>query len=241
MERNCAVQCDWPSQCRWTRKKEQPASDNNASVKETAPQTQEVPAAVDTSEGATQTQKSTGSPVSILRTAAQKITSQWASLLSPIEEEPTSGSIEDFLDLAQARANPTTAPKRFDTSCQVSSTLENIPFIPPLQISKDTGSISSALPKADTEISILEFDFDFGLNRNVEEEEEDATSPPPFSKGLHDLVAGTVGIALSISSPASLEHENGNSGSRCVSAPPCLGPGLQEQLLVERRMSARSI
>lgn len=238
VERNCAALCDWPSQCRWARKQEQPAEEScPEAVKEAAPQTQEECAAT-ANEVTTQTQKSADSPISMIRNATQKLTSQWTSLLAPIEEEPAWESIEDFLGLAKAKTNPTAASEQADVSRQYSPMSDNVSSVTPLEIAEDNGNTTSIVSNVDAKSNAFGFDFDFGFNRNAEEE-----APPSIVEGLHDLVAGTVGIALSIPSSTRFEQEEDRSGNgrRCVSAPPSLGMELPEQLRDERRMSARSI
>ncbi|KAL8720263.1 MAG: hypothetical protein Q9225_002861 [Loekoesia sp. 1 TL-2023] len=238
VERNCAALCDWPSQCRWARKQEQLAKEScHEAVEEAAPQTQEDCAAT-ANELTTPAQKSADSPISMIRTATQKLTSQWTSLLAPIEEEPASGSIEDFLGLAKAKTNPTAASKQADVSRQDSSMSDDVLFVTPLEIAEDNGNATSTISKVDTKSNAFGFDFDFGFNRDVEEE-----APPSIVEGLHDLVAGTVGIALSIpsSAPSEQDKNRGRNGRKCVSAPPSLGMELPEQLQAKRRMSARSI
>ncbi|KAL8943318.1 MAG: hypothetical protein Q9216_001161 [Gyalolechia sp. 2 TL-2023] len=228
-ERNCAAFCDWPSQCRWTRKQKQPIQET---VTEVNPQTQEE-CATTASETVPQTQKSSESPISIMRTAAQRLSSQWVSLLAPIEEEPASDSIEGFLGLARVNTDPTTASERARVSCQDRYMSDNDPFVAPLQIARNVNTSTSIVPTSSTKISAS--GFDFGFTRDKQEE----AAPSSIAEGLHDLVAGTVGIALSVPSPACLERKE--DGRRCVSAPPALRSELQDQLWDGRRTSARSI
>ncbi|KAI4172175.1 MAG: hypothetical protein LQ343_003735 [Gyalolechia ehrenbergii] len=231
-ERNCAAFCDWPSQCRWTRKQKQPVQTNcQEAVQAVAPHTQEECAA--TANEVT-TQKSSDSPITIIRTAAPRLSSQWTSLLAPIEEEPASDSIESFLSLARAKTNPTAVSERADVSCKDHQMSENVPSVTPLQGAQDISNTAPTVSISDTKSNAFGLDFDFGFNRDAKEE-----AAPSITEGLHDLVAGTVGIALSVPSSACLERKE--DSRRCVSAPPTLRSELQDQLPDWRRMSARSI
>ncbi|KAI4181144.1 MAG: hypothetical protein L6R41_006797 [Letrouitia leprolyta] len=233
-ERNCAAFCDWPSQCRWTRKHKQPLPEScEKPVEQVTPDTSEE-SVMTTNEVTNLTQKSTDSTTSIIRSAAKRLSSQWTSLLTPIEEEPASDSIEGFLSLARANTNPTTVSERAHVSCQDYQMSDSDPFVEPLQTVQDIGNSALSVSTTDAKSNAFGFDFDFGFNSKMENEE--TTS---ITEGLHELVAGTVGIALSVPSSVCLERQE--YGRRCVSAPPTRGTKLQAQLLDERRMSAKSI
>ncbi|KAI4116417.1 MAG: hypothetical protein LQ338_007717, partial [Usnochroma carphineum] len=115
-ERNCSANCDWLSQCRWARKQEQSVENNSreaveevvqeAAQDDTAPQSEQAPVAARNDDPAPASKPADG-PLSSIATAARKLTSQWASLLAPIPEEPASVSVEEFLDSAKTKANPT--------------------------------------------------------------------------------------------------------------------------------------
>ncbi|KAL9023021.1 MAG: hypothetical protein Q9196_007425 [Gyalolechia fulgens] len=233
-ERNCVALCDWPSQCRWARKQKLSVQEScHEAVPEVTPHAQEECVAT-ANEVATQTQKSSDSPISIIRTAAQRLSSQWTSLLAPIEEERGPDSVEDFLGLARTDMNPTGASERADTCGPDRQMSDNVRFVAPFEIKKDLAGNPSIVPTTDTKSTAFGFDFDFGFNRNVEED-----AAPSMTEGLHDLVAGAVGIALSVPSSPRLARKD--YSRRCISAPPTLRMKLQDQLRDGRRSSARSI
>ncbi|KAI4142299.1 MAG: hypothetical protein L6R39_004995 [Caloplaca ligustica] len=211
-ERNCFAHCEWPSQCRWDRKEKRSAESNSQDAvqeyteeasQEAAPRAEEVLIAAINEDPAPKA--IADSPLSSLASAARNLTSRWTSLLAPIEEEPSTTTIDEFLDLAIAPAAKTTE--------QVNPLRQNPP------------TVSS--------------DFDFGFPLDPKEEEI-----PSVARGLHDLAALTLGIALFAPSETrlaqdpymywrpSLQHR------RCVSAPVTQKPELQDQLPGGRRMSA---
>ncbi|KAL9595257.1 MAG: hypothetical protein Q9219_006561 [cf. Caloplaca sp. 3 TL-2023] len=217
--RNCGAFCDWPSQCRRSCKEEPQAG------AECHPQIQESsePAASE----AIPEPNATSSPVAVIRTAAQKLTTQWASLLAPIEEEPVTASIEEFLELAKAKTTSTLPSEQINVSDQQSPIVANVPFIAPLENAEEAGNSPSIDPTADTKSLALGFDFDFGFNRGVEEE-----PTPLLNGGLHNLVAGTVGIALSVPAPTTLANiggTGGEEGRRCLHAPSSSGTEPQDR------------
>ncbi|KAL8840914.1 MAG: hypothetical protein Q9170_001107 [Blastenia crenularia] len=230
VERNCAALCDWPSQCRWARKQEQPVETGcDAAIKEAVMQTPEDPAAV-AGESVVSTQQSADGPISKIYTVAQKLSSQWTSLLAPIEEESNPAMIADFLDLAKAGAGPTTVAEYVNMSRHDSSLCEGVPFIAPLRTVRNAGNDT---PSGGVKTG---FDFDFGSIQPLDEE-----AAPSLAGGLHDLVAGTVGIALTVPSttPYQQDEEMNANGRRCVSAPPSSPASeLQEQLQGGRRREA---
>lgn len=233
-ERNCAAFCDWPSQCRWTNKQKQPHLEGCEEIaKQVAPETREESAA-STSEVIIPTQKSNDGTISIIRSAAKRLSSQWTSLLSPIEEEPASDSIEGFLSLARASTNPTTASEQAHFLCQEHQMSDSDLFVEPLQIAQEISNTASTVETSNARSNAFGLDFDFGFNCEVESEETSS-----ITEGLHELVAGTVGIALSVPSPFSVERQE--YSRRCVFMPPTSRTKLQDQPSDGRRTSAKSI
>ncbi|KAL8680013.1 MAG: hypothetical protein Q9224_006982 [Gallowayella concinna] len=217
-ERNCVLVCDWPSQCRWSRQQgtqeEHTCPDHLPEPVVAAPETVAAP---DKEETVTETPKAADSLISKIGTATQKLTSHWSSMLSPIEEESSSpdiAAIEDFLRSAKTKTQPTTASEKIDVPRHDSSISHDLASIAPLQIVKKTVKVAerphpdSAKQEAKHNIFRLDLDFDFGFPAKKREE----GAVPSLTDGLKDLVAGTVGIALS--TPA--------RGKRCVSEPPAL-------------------
>lgn len=234
-ERNCFGNCDWPSQCRWAPKQEQPIEQT---VTAAIPQGQE--ASPPTSSATTVTEpKANDNVLAKISTVTQKLATHWATMLSPVEEEPSSGTIEDFLKLANTETD--TTPMDIDTDDDAS--FYDVPSVAPLGITKVTGSAQSAetISTAPTKIKAfgldLNFDFDFGFHRTMDE-----NAAPSLAEGLHDMAASTVGIALSVPLRPTAEHTSSKLGRRCVSEPPTLSVRQQEDLQgTGRRMSAASI
>ncbi|KAL9014660.1 MAG: hypothetical protein Q9173_000693 [Seirophora scorigena] len=214
VQRDCSKHCAWPSQCRWTRKQEQ---EGQASCKDVVQEPASEDAYVaapqteelpvaDSSEQVSQAQQPVDGPLATIATAARRLTSQWTSLLAPIPEEPLPAPIEEFL-------NPTT-PKEDPTK-------ERKQTASPLTTSSIANTKSSAA---------VGMDFDFGFSLDVNE------ATPSFPRGIQDLVARTVGIALIVPLRTCLE-QNASVHRRCASAPAERKPQLQEQLMGARRMS----
>ncbi|KAL8772177.1 MAG: hypothetical protein Q9209_002612 [Squamulea sp. 1 TL-2023] len=203
VERNCAALCDWPSQCRWNRVRQEEA------VEETCP----IPAASEADspspksepkttqeEAAVQPNKSADSLISKIGTATQKLTLQWTSMLTPIEEEsplPDMAAIEDFLSSAKTVTEP-------------EGPSVTIPLVASLELIKATGTNHSNVDRGSSV-----FGFDFGFHRKETEEER----VPSLTTGFNHIVASTVGIALS--TPFRYR--------RCVSDPPMQSVPPQEQ------------
>ncbi|KAL8805093.1 MAG: hypothetical protein Q9182_002183 [Xanthomendoza sp. 2 TL-2023] len=215
-ERNCGLLCDWPSECRWSRQQdkqeEHACPDDFPEPAVAAPETVAAPAR---EEVVTETPKFTESLISKIGTATQKITSHWTSRLSPIEEEssPTDiAAIEEFLRSAKTKTQPTTASENIDVPRHDFSISHNSTRIAPLQIVKRTPIVAerphSDCEKPEAEYNVFELDLDFDFGFQTTRGEEDAV--PSLTDGLKDLVAGTVGIALSTPT----------RGQRCVSEPP---------------------
>ncbi|KAL8927373.1 MAG: hypothetical protein Q9172_001371 [Xanthocarpia lactea] len=227
IERDCGAFCDWPSQCRWSRVQEKTVEQTD--VSEAVSPEPEMAAISTDAEAATQPSKSADSLVSRISNATQKLTVQWTSMLSPIEEEPQlpdMTAIEDFLNSAKTTTQPRTASCYNDISAP-----SDTPFIAPLKVIKASGTsplstvVHPTCPKADSKSSLfgLDLGFDFGFLQKPEEE----AVKPSLATGLKNLVAGTVGIALSTPSRC----------RRCVSDPPTQSAPLQEQLQGARRLS----
>ncbi|KAI4241271.1 MAG: hypothetical protein L6R40_004687 [Gallowayella cf. fulva] len=242
-ERNCSDLCDWPSQCRWSRQQSEQAEQAEQTCTNHVPEAAALraPESVTTptiEESATDTPTSSDSLISKIGTATQKLTSQWTSMLSPIEEEPAlpnMTAIEEFLNSAKTKTEPTIASERIDVPRHDSSTTHGgVRCVVPLEIVKTAGRKTltvaerprpeSAKAEAKFNVFGLGLDFDFGFQQKAE---EGGAAVPSLSEGLKDLVAGTIGIALS--TPA--------RGRRCISAPPTRSMPLQDQIPGARRRS----
>lgn len=225
VERNCAAVCDWPSQCRWNRAQEKAAERNCPDdASEATSQEPEIVTTPTNEDAAIKPSKSAESLISKIGIATHKLTLQWTSMLTSVEEEPpvpNMAAIEDFL----SSATTPTAPSR-------SSASDSLPFVAPLEIVKAT-STNPATPaqrphpsssKVGTKNHVfgLGLGFDFGFHQKTEEEER-----PSLKTGFKDLVTGTVSIALSTPSRC----------RRCVSEPPTQSGPLQEQPQGRRRVS----
>ncbi|KAL8659505.1 MAG: hypothetical protein Q9226_000398 [Calogaya cf. arnoldii] len=213
IERNCIAVCDWPSQCRWNRTQEKAAEQdcpNHASEAATTPTNENA---------AVKRSKSSESLLSKIGTATHKLTLQWTSMLTSIEEEqpvPDMAAIEDFLSSATTPTEPSHSPAS-----------NKLPFIAPLEIVKATNpetAAQSSCSKADTKTPVfgLGLGYDFGFHPKREQD-----LVPSVKTGFKDLVNGTVSIALSTPS----------RGRRCVSEPPTQSVPLQEQPQSKRRVS----
>ncbi|KAI4147365.1 MAG: hypothetical protein LQ341_001818, partial [Variospora aurantia] len=138
-----------------------------------APQAKELPIATSSEEDVNQTQKPLDGPLATIATAARKLTSQWTCLLASIEEEPLPAPIEAFFNPPTPKAGPT----QFEGEQPAFSQEE-----------------TSAVPPPDTHSAVFRMDFDLGFtSSNVNEK-----TTPSVPRGLHDLVARTVGIALTV-------------------------------------------
>ncbi|KAI4287930.1 MAG: hypothetical protein L6R35_002816 [Caloplaca aegaea] len=180
LERDCSSHCEWPSQCRWARKQEQESQANSEEVVQeptaedahiAAPQAEELPIAT-SSEDVNQTQKPLDGPLATIATAARKLTSQWTCLLASIEEDPLPAPVEAFFNPPTPKEGPT----QFEGEQPAFSQGEETSAVPP-----------------DTHSAVFGKDFDVGFTSNVNEK-----TTPSVPRGLHDLVARTVGIALTV-------------------------------------------
>ncbi|KAL8697781.1 MAG: hypothetical protein Q9201_006940 [Fulgogasparrea decipioides] len=232
-ERDCSMNCDWPSQCRWAPKQQEQQDGHNCAeaVSETIPQGQEMLVAP-TSGTATQKGKSNDDVLAKISTATQKLASHWASMLAPIEEEPSPTSIDDFLRLADVEAaDPTLASDAMDIDTDDDSLFLNAVSVEPLEVAEITSETASM--EVD---SAVDLGFDFGFHERMEED-----APPSVAEGLNDMAASTLGIALSVPATTTKEIES-VSCRRCVSESPTLNVWLQEHSkgASARRMSASS-
>ncbi|KAL8730470.1 MAG: hypothetical protein Q9181_004658 [Wetmoreana brouardii] len=232
-ERDCFRNCDWPSQCRWAPKPQEQQDRHNCAeaVLETTPQGQETPITL-TGNTATPDGKSSDNVLTKISTATQKLASHWASMLTPIEEESSPTSIDDFLRLANVEAaDPTRASDSMDIDTDDDSLFYNGVFVEPREVAEITSD--TAWMEAD---SAVDLGFDFGFHDTSEED-----APLSVAEVLHDMAASTVGVAMSVPATTTMETES-VSCRRCVSEPPTLSVWLQEQLrgASVRRMSASS-
>ncbi|KAL8849500.1 MAG: hypothetical protein Q9221_005507 [Calogaya cf. arnoldii] len=222
IERNCIAVCDWPSQCRWNRTQEKAAvQDCTNHASETTSEETETATTPTNEDGAIKRSKSSGSLISKIGTATHKLTLQWTSMLTSIEEEqpvPDMAAIEDFLSSATTPTEPSH-----------SRAFNKLPFIAPLEIVKATNTnpataAQSSCSKADMKTPVfgLGLGFDFGVHPKREQD-----LVPSVKTGFKDLVNGTVSIALSTPSRE----------RRCVSKPPTQSVPLQEQPQSKRRVS----
>ncbi|KAL8783746.1 MAG: hypothetical protein Q9213_004427 [Squamulea squamosa] len=203
VERNCAILCDWPSQCRWNRVQQEETVEGTCPIPAASEADSQLPETEPTStreEAAIQPNKSADGLISKIGTATQRLTLQWTSMLTPIEEEPPQpdmAAIEDFLSSAKTVAGPK-APSI------------NVPLVAPLQVTKATSTNRSDVGRGSSV-----FGLDFGFHwKGIEEQRV-----PSLTTGFNHIVASTVGIALSTPSRC----------RRCVSDPPTQSVPLQEQ------------
>ncbi|KAL8953497.1 MAG: hypothetical protein Q9222_000644 [Ikaeria aurantiellina] len=252
IQHNCSLFCDWPSQCRRTIVQEQlveetPADPVEESFENVTLSTTEPPTIV-LGESETQESRAVDGFMSKIGSATQKLTSQWNSLLSPVEEEEEEqqvslAAIEDFLRLANSSSDPSRAHEPENAHCRGPSASDAIPTIAPLNSEKIFASEPSTtvvehrrqLFPAHSSSSALGLGFDFGFHRRAEEDEE----LPSMTDGLHQMATSAVGIALST---PSIPQKSGKSTctkvARSVSEP---GPTPSSLLskAEERRRSKR--
>ncbi|KAI4195636.1 MAG: hypothetical protein LQ350_007080 [Teloschistes chrysophthalmus] len=170
-KRDCFGNCDWPSQCRWAPK--QQVQPEKETAQEAGPPSASTSA--DPSPGAKPT---TDNVLVKLGSATQKVASHWASMLTPIEENPTEQSptsIKDFLDLGK---QATEQPMLFSVA--------------PLGIStKRTATTTTTTTTTEVHTATSFHDFDFGFHNS---NNNNNNMRPSIAKGI---VASTVGLALS--------------------------------------------
>ncbi|KAI4103984.1 MAG: hypothetical protein L6R37_003546 [Teloschistes peruensis] len=217
-KRDCFGNCDWPSQCRWAPKQQiQPAvQPQQETAQEADPQSQSACTSADPSPGAKPT---TDNVLVKLGSATQKLASHWASMLTPIEEDPAEQSptsIKDFLDLGKQA----TEPMLFSVA--------------PLGISsKHTSSTPQPPTEVHSATNFNNFDFDFGFHSSAAGGDNDNNMPPSIAKGI---VASTVGLALSAVPSARVQDGGDERSKRCASEPlPTLSVWLQERVTERRR------
>ncbi|KAL8710809.1 MAG: hypothetical protein Q9220_004612 [cf. Caloplaca sp. 1 TL-2023] len=247
LQHNCSLFCDWPSQCRRSITQEQPVEEAATDLvqevfEEVALETPE-PATSLVEESAEQEPRSVDGFISKIGTATQKLTSQWGSLLSPVEEaeeeETSLAAIEDFLRLANSGNNPTTSTEVDNVHCHDHSAPDAVQMSAPLNAEQTSSSPPSpavgeqrrrSLP-AHTASIAFGLGFDFGFHCRAEGED----NLPSVTDGLHQMAASAVGIALSTPSiPRKGGKSTGTSeGQRAVSEP---GP---TPIKGERRRSQR--
>ena len=190
--RHCSLKCDWPSQCRWAPDLNQPDRPDNerdhqeSSLGEPPPKDEEPSTESDDNSLARQT----GTYIEKIYTATQKLTSQWTSLLTPIqeqEEEQSCTGADEFLKLGRSRpAMPMT------TEPQTKLLLRSgIPQIGPLAFEKDKTDIwvepDSHHPSSSTLDDDEDAPFDFGFERTLE-----LTSPKAIDEGISNRIAQTI-------------------------------------------------
>ncbi|KAL9587161.1 MAG: hypothetical protein Q9212_000434 [Teloschistes hypoglaucus] len=209
-KRDCFGNCDWPSQCRWAPKQQvQPE-------KETAQEADPQSSACTNAEPTPGAKPTTDNVLVKLGSATQKLASHWASILTPIEEDPAEQSptsIKDFLDLGKQA----TEPMLFS--------------IAPLGISsKRTSATTTTTTTTEVHTATSFHDFDFGFHSSSA-----GDTQPSIAKGI---VVSTVGLALSAVPSARVVQDGGDNerSKRCVSAPPpTLSVWLQGRVTERRR------
>ncbi|KAL8727302.1 MAG: hypothetical protein Q9166_006133 [cf. Caloplaca sp. 2 TL-2023] len=226
LKRNCLASCDWPSQCRWSRQKEQVVEQTCLDqALEATSQNLTTPASPTSEEDACEPPKSNDSSL------ISKISSRWSSLLTPIEEEPSvpdTAAIENFLSLAKTEVEPSVASEQINVAHQEtpSSGAAALVILKTSREKTVTRAERSHLnpSTADKGYSVLghNLDLDFGFHLKAEE-----GVVPSLKKGLKELVTCTTGIALS--TPV--------HGKRCIEGSSSPSVPLQEQLQGARRLS----
>ncbi|KAI4252600.1 MAG: hypothetical protein LQ352_004202 [Teloschistes flavicans] len=236
-KRNCFNNCDWPSQCRWAPKQQEQAAVelNQETAQEVDPQTQEAPSA-STSADLSPGLKPTDSVLIKLGSATQKLASHWASMLTPIEEESSPTSIEDFLDLAKHSTDPMLNSSAVDVEAGNLSSCNDLPSVAPLEISKHTSSIPPTevhplQAEAQSPAPSASFgDFNFGFHSSSSGDQD---ASPSIAEGI---VASTIGLALSAVPSARAQKGSDERSRRSVSEPlPTLSVWLQERVMERRR------